>query len=1118
MNSDGIFREVGGTASTNFVLGERLVMETERNLLFGAFCVKFGLINLDQLVSVLWDWNSSQDGRKVPLSELLESRQLIRSSQRAQIERVLAERLADFDGDASKALSEVIDDESLVKLVGIVGKEIQQTMTLIEPIGSSSDSSGASLSSSRIWNSGSTQERYRLAEETGHGGLGQVWVARDLDLNRRVALKTIKEKFALDDQIVSRFVREAQITGQLEHPNVIRVYELSRGSTNQRPYFSMQLIRDKRTLKSAIHEYHEARRTGKANPVDFGALLSAFVAICQAIGYAHSRGVLHRDLKPQNVMLGRYGEAIVIDWGLAKFEAQTEASLTISQIDVTEKGHVEETQSGQVLGTPAYLPPEQASGKLELVDARSDIYGLGAILFEILVGRPPHQHTKNKKITDLLKEIVEAPSPVARQVEPSVPAALDAICSKAMSKQREDRYQKATDLADDVRCWLAGEPVSVYPEPWHDRLFRWLRKHRAAATSSAIAVLVIAVTASLAAVFINQARGREAIAKREAVERLADAERAVDVSLTGVNEVLRFFPSAQTVRQRLLEQAAEDYARFANVQSDDLQLQLEAARAQIRLGNVRLLLDKFDQAIAEFESADQRLASIESQLPAAVFERGVAAAQRANALDRAGRRADAMATFERSLEWLDRGAAALPLDSPRQVEIADARLGFARVLQQQGDRDAARRQLEQTLKQIEPAPNEAFRRDRRRVAAKAEHELAQLEMAVGQLDAASDSLGRALRHYSALLSAEKNFPVWLDGQALCRVTLANLQRRQGREVDALDTYQKAVADFDDLARAIPGVPHYEQVRILARTDAALLRLALGQAPAARDLLAPSISRLAQLAEGEDLKPDLLETAALAHAAFGATLRDLGQSTEAEEALLVSRQLFEKLPKDRLTPDVRRQAAIVVGQLARLSAEAGKLDEADQLFRQADEELQTLIADHDADTASKSALAATCRHWGDALFAADRRDEAAKQFTRAKDLWRDLPDEVDLRIGQLWMLLTCDDDRVRDFELAKNIAERLLTRSPRVLALLSFANVMTGDADSAERLAKQSQRLLSDGNSTAAFVLALVEHKRGQKEAALAAFQAATQQMTEQHPGSWSARRLRDLIAKELGQP
>lgn len=1096
-------------------------METERNLLFGALCVKFELLDFGKLVTVVWDWSEGANRTTQSLADLFEDRQLISPEQRVMIERVMVERIAEFDGDARKALDDVMEPELILKLTEITGNLQQQTMTLIEPLGSSGSSAPSSSSSSGIWNSGSTQERYRLGEATGHGGMGQVWIARDLDLNRRVALKTLKPKFAANKAVLERFLREAQITGQLEHPNVIRVYELSRSHADQRPYFSMQLIRDKRTLKVAIREYHEARRAGVECAVELNALLSAFVAICQALAYAHSRGVLHRDLKPQNVMLGRYGEAIVIDWGLAKFETQTEQNLTISQIDVTDKDQAEDTQSGQVLGTPAYLPPEQASGKLELVDSRSDIYGLGSILFEILVGHPPHQQLKGQTINGFLDGIVGNPSPVARQLEPSVPAALDVICSKAIAKNREDRYQKALDLADDVRRWQSGEPVSAYLEPWHDRCLRWLRKHRTAAAAAATILLAITVVTSVATVVISHARDREAQAKRSAVERMAEAERAVDVSLTGVTEVLKFYPSAQSVRQRLLEQAAADYARFASVQSDDAPLQLEASRASLRLGNVHLLLGQLDQALRDFEAADQRLSTIESRLPIATFERGICAAQQGTTLSDAGRNGDAKSAYGRSIELLERGAGELPANSPRRIEMADARVGLSRVLQQLGDTEGARRQLTLSLQQIQSISSEPPSRDSRRIAAKAEHALGQLEMVVSQFDAAASALTRASQHYAALLSVEKNFPVWLDGQALCRVTLANLQRRQGHDREALETYQKAIGDFDDLSRAIPGVPHYEHVRILARTDAALLRLALGQAVAARDLLESSMDRVTQLAAGGEPQANLIETAALAHAAFGAALRDLGQTAEAEQALLVSRELFEKLPRDRLTPDVRRQAAVVVSQLARLDTNVGRLNEGLELFRQADDELRSLIADNDADVASKNALAASCRHWADAFFTADRRDEATKQYRRASDLWRDLPDEVELHLGQLWLLLTCYDESQRDPALAARVAERLLSDAQdnvRLLALLSLAKAQLSETDAAERLAKQSQRVLNEGNSTAAFVLALVEHQRGRKESAEAAFAVAAQHLVQQHPASWSAHRLREMIAKELGLP
>ena len=186
----------------------------------------------------------------------------------------------------------------------------------------------------------------------------------------------------------------------------------------------------------------------------------------------------------------------------------------------------------------------------------------------------------------------------------------------------------------------------------------------------------------------------------------------------------------------------------------------------------------------------------------------------------------------------------------------------------------------------------------------------------------------------------------------------------------------------------------------------------------------------------------------------------------------------------------------------------------RLFRQADEELRTLIAVDDA--ASKNALAAICRHWADTLFATDRGEEAAPLYRQAARLWRDLPNEAELHIGQLCLLLTCADETFRDPKLAVTIAEQLPTSdNVRSCSLLSLAKAQLGDTDAAERLAKQSRQLIADGNTTAAFVLTLVEHQRGRKADAVAAFDAATQQMNDHHPANWSARRLREMVANEL---
>ena len=238
--------------------------------------------------------------------------------------------------------------------------------------------------------------RYSLTRLHAEGGLGRVWLAHDSSLNRDVALKELRPQQASRSDACRRFLQEAQVTGQLEHPNIVPVYELGERPDGNQPFYTMRFIRG-RTLRREVAAYHQRRGAGFDEPLIGRRLLQAFVSICQAIAFAHSRGVIHRDLKPENIILGSFGEVLVLDWGLAKLRGQSES------VDVAVGPEIrsDETSAGQVLGTPAYMAPEQAAGQIAEIDERTDIYGLGAILFEILAGRPPHQ---GGDTTDLLCE------------------------------------------------------------------------------------------------------------------------------------------------------------------------------------------------------------------------------------------------------------------------------------------------------------------------------------------------------------------------------------------------------------------------------------------------------------------------------------------------------------------------------------------------------------------------------------------------------------------------------------------------------------------------------------------------------------------------------------------
>jgi tetratricopeptide (TPR) repeat protein len=256
------------------------------------------------------------------------------------------------------------------------------------------------------------------------------------------------------------------------------------------------------------------------------ALLNAFVAVCNAAAYAHSRGVIHRDLKPQNVVLGDFGEVIVLDWGLAKLVGRPEEAAAFSSVAVDAvEGHAA-TMPGQVLGTPSYMPPEQAEGAT--VNHLSDVYGLGAILYEILTGRPPFEGSETREL--LRRVVVEAPDP-HRDVVPGTPRALEAVCLMSLAKKPAGRYGSAAELADEVRRFLADEPVRAYREPAGARAGRWMRRHKTLV--SGIAILLLTVTmATVTGLVLLGRKNREIAAERNAARLAADQAQAVNAFLT----------------------------------------------------------------------------------------------------------------------------------------------------------------------------------------------------------------------------------------------------------------------------------------------------------------------------------------------------------------------------------------------------------------------------------------------------------------------------------------------------------------------------------------------------------------------------------------------------------
>lgn len=302
--------------------------------------------------------------------------------------------------------------------------------------------------------------RFTLIRKIGAGGLGTVWLARDERLRRNVALKELNPSAANDERMRMRFQREAEITGHLEHPNVVPVYMSGVNPETKMPFYVMRFL-GKQTLAEAIEEYHDKCVHRAEKPLDLHRLLSVFLKVCQAIAYAHSRGVIHRDLKPENVILDNFGQVIVLDWGLAKMEDDGRLAMERSISGDLPIEHIGQTLDGDVVGTPLYMSPEQAAGDLSNIDAQTDVYGLGAILYAILTGNAPHENSNlsrdgTLRVKQYLESIVKSTVRSPRELKAEVPKDLETICLRALANRKYARHESATALANDVEMWIAG--------------------------------------------------------------------------------------------------------------------------------------------------------------------------------------------------------------------------------------------------------------------------------------------------------------------------------------------------------------------------------------------------------------------------------------------------------------------------------------------------------------------------------------------------------------------------------------------------------------------------------------------------------------------------------------
>ncbi len=787
---------------------------------------------------------------------------------------------------------------------------------------------------------------YTIVREIGRGGMGIVFEARQISLDRRVALKLLPMASLLDARQIARFKNESHAAGQLQHPNIVPVHSV--GVQRGIHFYAMQLI-DGDSVETWIHGQRTTagdQSSEDARPsedrstsnVDWKNLVRQIIDAADALDYAHGCGIVHRDIKPSNLLVDSAGKIWITDFGLAR--CQDNLSLT---------------RSGDLVGTMRYMSPEQARGRAELVDHRTDIYSLAATLYEMLTLRAAVSGEDGPSVLRAIDR--EMPARLNRFL-PQSPADLDVVIRKAMSKSKDDRYATAREFADDLRAVVDGRPTVAKPPSLPTVIGRAIVRHRKLATAASVIFLLATIWLLVSTLIIR----RQSLAVDQHADRAdriyRNARDTVDHLGGDVAEQLAMIPGAERVRQSVLRDTLDYYQRFVIDADDDPSLQAELALTHSRIGSIVKELQSSTDAIAHYKRSER----IYDRLIGEASEEKDYRRQQAKNLNLLGLAladcGDDRAAEEAYLRAINtqRGLwAARPSVPQLQVELALSLSNLGLLRRKTGRLDQARSALEESISRLSEV-----------VASDRDNLLAQrgLAAALGNLSSITlktDAersvrlLQRALDHQ---LRSSESLPNPMLASAEIATTYNNLGSAylHGNQPDlAIDAFTQAIRLQRPLRKLAPWVDDHQ-------TE-----------------LAVSLNNLAK-----------------AHQA-GGNLR------EAETAVREAIELQQRCSKVKQSDPVHlSRLGAMFGNLALVLQSSGSESEAAKLFVSAIECQQKAMGAHDEPSETSRCREYLAQHYSDLLRLQAQRRQWDQTFRTADDYRKSAQDDPEqlLRVAEV----------------------------------------------------------------------------------------------------------------------